>query len=431
MEYKAEIFDQLQMLYETTGFNDHQLHCVMRFPTCLDTDILRQAFLTSIEAIPILGTRYVDDTRRPRWESTDPSRREEAFVIARTERELDGFVTSRIDETRGPQVRACLLGSGVPTLALNMNHMVSDGAGFKAYLYFLCDIYTRLVSGANPRPAPIVGNRGMEGVLEHFSAVTKLSALVRQSAESNASGKFRFPLGDDGDLQPFILTHSLARERTAALKAYSKARAATLNDVVLTAYYRCLFRRLALPEGTVLRIPLMVDMRRYGVAGADFTTLSNLSSTVTVGLNCRPNEEFADTLERIRTEMARKKISNIGLNAFVKLDLLFRLFPNGRANHRLKTGLKNPLICMTNVGILDSIRLSFAGIRPHDAFVCGSIKHKPHFQLAVSTYEGELTFSSNLYGSPTDRERISTFLEEIEKELNEAAHAGHSLAAAF
>ena len=72
MEYRAEIFDQFQLLYEATGFNDHQLHCVLRFASGLDADVLRKAVVASVEAIPILGSRYIDDVQRPRWESMSP-----------------------------------------------------------------------------------------------------------------------------------------------------------------------------------------------------------------------------------------------------------------------------------------------------------------------------------------------------------------------
>jgi len=51
--------------------------------------------------------------------------------------------------------------------------------------------------------------------------------------------------------------------------------------------------------------------------------------------------------------------------------------------------------------------------------MCGSIKYKPHFQLAMSSYDGELTLSSNLYGSEDDRQRILSFLDEVERELPE------------
>ena len=73
---------------------------------------------------------------------------------------------------------------------------------------------------------------------------------------------------------------------------------------------------------------------------------------------------------------------------------------------------------MTNMGILDSARLRFGNLHPHDAFLCGSIKYKPHFQLAMSSYEDELTLSTNLYGSTRDRDRILVFLEEIEEQLS-------------
>jgi NRPS condensation-like uncharacterized protein len=75
---------------------------------------------------------------------------------------------------------------------------------------------------------------------------------------------------------------------------------------------------------------------------------------------------------------------------------------------------------MTNVGILDAARLSFGDQRPRDAFLCGSIKYKPHFQLAMSSYDGELILSSNLYGTVADRERVASFLDEVERELSAA-----------
>jgi NRPS condensation-like uncharacterized protein len=61
--------------------------------------------------------------------------------------------------------------------------------------------------------------------------------------------------------------------------------------------------------------------------------------------------------------------------------------------------------------------MSFGDLRPYDAYLCGSIKYKPHFQLAMSSYEDELTFSVNLYGSASDRDRILSFFDEIQAEL--------------
>jgi NRPS condensation-like uncharacterized protein len=134
-------------------------------------------------------------------------------------------------------------------------------------------------------------------------------------------------------------------------------------------------------------------------------------------LEYRPEERFEGTLGRVKTIMDEKKGSDIGLNGFIKLNLLYRIFGNRVANRLLRSMLKNPLICMTNAGILDSARFSFGNLRPYDAFLCGSIKYKPYFQLAMSSFDGELTLSVNLCGSASDRDQILSFLEAIDAEL--------------
>ena len=38
MDYTAEVFDQVQLLSDLNGFNDHQLHCVLRFENGPDAE---------------------------------------------------------------------------------------------------------------------------------------------------------------------------------------------------------------------------------------------------------------------------------------------------------------------------------------------------------------------------------------------------------
>jgi len=417
MDYSAEAFDQIQLLFESKGFNDHQLHCVLRFNHGLNDDVLRKAVIASIQAIPILGTRYVPGAR-PRWTSLDPEDLGRAFFIAHAETELEDFLVSPVDEGIGPQVRVCLLNSMPFAVALKMNHMVCDGADFKAYLYFLCKTYSRMMADPAYRPASLAGDRGLGCVLKQFGLRERFESLLVQRNENNLTGCARFPLSDDNEVWPFILTRKLVRKRTAALKNRGKGKGATLNDVVLTAYYRCLFQRLALSPGAELRIPLMVDMRRHIEKSSKLESLTNLSSTTSTQLEYRPDERFDETLYRVKSIMDRKKAANLGLNAFIKLDFIYRILGDGIANRIARSTLKNPLICMTNLGILDAARMSFGDLLPHDAFMCGSIKYKPHFQLAISSYDGELTLSINLLGSADDRECILSFLAEIDAELS-------------
>jgi len=161
----------------------------------------------------------------------------------------------------------------------------------------------------------------------------------------------------------------------------------------------------------------MVDMRRYLTEAGGASTLTNLTSTVSTELELRPAERFEETLGRVKATMDQRKRGNLGLNAFIKLDRTYRFLGDRFANRLLMTKLHHPLISMTNMGILDSTRLSFGGQRPKDAFLCGSIKYKPYFQLALSSFDGELTFSVNLLGNNSDRDRIQSLFDEIENEL--------------
>lgn len=417
MDFAAEIFDQVQHLFDLNGFNDHQLHCVLRFAARPDAEMFKRSVIASIEAIPILGTRYVDGDR-PHWTSLDADDLGRAFAVVRTEAEFEEFLPSCVDEGQGPQVRCCFLDSAPSfAVAIKLNHMICDAAGFKEYLYYLSEIYAGLSADPAFRPATIAGDRSMRGVLKRFGLGARVKSLLQRSKDNNFTGGDRFPLGDGGEVHPFILVRKLSRERVAALRDYGRTKGATLNDTVLAAFYRCLFRRLALLSGSKLQVPLMVDMRRHLGEAERFTSLTNLSSMVGTELDYRPEEGFADTLVRVKGIMDEKKVGGIGLNAFVKLDLVFRLLGDKVANRRLRTELKQPLICMTNIGVLDADRLAFGDLRPYDAFMCGSIKYKPYFQVAVSTFAGEITLSVNLYGNAGDRESVLAFLAEIDAEL--------------
>lgn len=70
MTFDAEIFDRMQWLYESTGFNDHQVHCELDFAAPLDEASLRRAVELSLDTIPILATKYVMDEGQARWRAS-------------------------------------------------------------------------------------------------------------------------------------------------------------------------------------------------------------------------------------------------------------------------------------------------------------------------------------------------------------------------
>lgn len=84
----------------------------------------------------------------------------------------------------------------------------------------------------------------------------------------------------------------------------------------------------------------------------------------------------------------------------------------------VKEKFANPFIAFTNIGILDKKRLAFGNVEITKAYMTGSIKYSPYFQLAISTFDDQAVFSVNLYGTQSDRNTISIFLEKLVEELN-------------
>lgn len=72
---------------------------------------------------------------------------------------------------------------------------------------------------------------------------------------------------------------------------------------------------------------------------------------------------------------------------------------------------------MTNIGIIDKKKLIFGGLNIKDAFICGSIKYNPYFQVAITTFDNEVTLSINFCGTYNDKNKIKEFLTVFDKEL--------------
>ncbi|HOO29230.1 MAG TPA: hypothetical protein PLU43_12260, partial [Lachnospiraceae bacterium] len=69
-------------------------------------------------------------------------------------------------------------------------------------------------------------------------------------------------------------------------------------------------------------------------------------------------------------------------------------------------------------GVIDHKRLYFKDAPIINSFMCGSIKYRPHFQMALSSFKNRITFSSNLYGSRKDRKNILHFYSLLDRELD-------------
>ena len=415
MQYRAEIFDEFQFLYDATGFSDHQVHCVISFDGKVDAVQMKKAAELLIRTVPILSRTYKDRGGKSYWEDAVFSSWSDLFTITDNKSEFDKFSVSKTDEAVGPQIKFCLLQSNTDSLSVVINHMVSDAAGFKQCIYLFSDIYSKLIENPNYVPDYIIdGDRGFTGVFHNLSGVDRIKLLLFGSKDNNQKLGLELPLSKSEEQAPFIVSHEIAQETYRSIRSYCHKHGVTVNDVILTAYFRALAEKLGV-KGKELAVPIMIDMRRY-LKDKSFYSLTNLSSTTIVKTIVKPNELFGESLDRVSAVMKEKKSGKLGLNTFIKLDAGFKI-PLINAYEIMRRVLKNPKISMTNIGVLDSSKLVFANSPIENAAMFASIKYRPHFQISVTSFNDKMTLGAGLYGTEQDRESVEEFFKLMDNEL--------------
>ena len=415
MRYKAEIFDEFQYVYESTGFSDHQVHCIISFESKVNAEAMKKAAQLLIKTVPILSRTYKDHGGKSCWVDENASNFGELFAIANNRADFDNFTASRTEEAIGPQIKFCLFRDETDTLSVVINHMVSDAAGFKQCMYLFSDIYSKLVN--NPDYAPdfvIDGYRGFKGTFYKLSCLERIKLLLFGRKDNNQKSICEFPMSRSEEQTPFIASHEISSETYRNIQSCCKSCGVTVNDIILTAYFRALAELLDM-KGKLLAVPIMIDMRRY-LKDKSFRALTNLSSTTIVRITVSPDEDFFETLSRVSAEMKEKKANHLGLNTFIKLDAGFGI-PLINAYRIMAKALKHPKISMTNIGVIDSSKLVFAKSKVTNAVMFASIKYRPHFQMSVTSFNDKMTFGAGLYGTERDRAKFESFYGLMDKEL--------------
>ncbi len=414
--YTAEALDEYMSFQENN--NDHQIRCIVAFQGQLNIEVLREAILRSFVIVPIMGCRYGENSLSAYWESIDPEESRQSvvnFVVTeRPESEIEKFLAGQIDYHRGPQVHAGLVRSkGVDTLCIVINHMACDGTAFKNYLLCLGRLYTQLARGeAVVQTIKVSNDRSLGKVLERFAFKDRIRLALKKSDTDGEISVAHFPRDASGTVQAIFVRQTLEKEMYRELIHYSRQNGFTVNDIALAAYYSALYEIVG-SGNRILRIPCMVDLRRY-VASSEAVSFANLASMIET--DCGNLGGFLSTVKEINRQMKARKEQNPGLAGLPLMALLHRLLPHGLFKHFMKRIVKYPEISMSNVGIVPN-DLCFDSIAIADAYILTALKKAPSFQLSFSTYRETVTFSVSLLGIEKDRDTIAQFFKKFFKQL--------------
>lgn len=426
MKNTVEMWDKMQHIM--SRYNDHMIHICARFDAMLNTALLKKAFALAIEKVKILRSVFVWGFGEPQWKEINNFDIGDVFGYIEAKdnpTELaEKLLLGIIEETKEAQIKIWQIRcGGRDTIAVLLNHMCFDGADTKVFLYYAADIYNDLVRGGNGDLPIKQGSRSAMQIYKSLTPEQRAEAMKLISYSKKQKAKISYPFADSKakDRYPKINKLIVGRAAFAKLKANCKAFGVSINDVVLAAFFRATLRMIAIEQGVTLGIPNMIDLRRY-MAGGESEGLCNLTSMVVSSIGGDIGGDIFETVHKAKASMDSLKGYYPGLHGLPLLKGVLDILPYPIAKFLIGTFFKNPLIGVSNIGIIDDKKFAFSGVTAEDVYMTGSVKYPPYMQLALSTFRNVITHTVAVYGTDTDHEMFAKMLAYYSQELDAFAN---------
>ena len=108
----------------------------------------------------------------------------------------------------------------------------------------------------------------------------------------------------------------------------------------------------------------------------------------------------------------------MGLYGLPLLKLGYTIMPHAASEEIIKIGYSNPLLAMSNIGILEADKLALGGHEPTDGFMTGAVKYKPFVLLSATTMHNVVTLSMCVRGNDEDKKTVEHFFDLMEQNLD-------------
>lgn len=434
-KYKAEPLDLMQYFYGSV--HEPFIHGFVQLDTHLDEEALKKAVIFSLEAAPVLSCCFVDSMWHPYWKrqnftaedivkiynsenveetgnnNSDNSENTKNITYKNQEELINRLLAMPIDIYREPQLKINVLrGDTFDTLCIIINHMVTDGVGFKEYLYLLCKLYTKLEGNPNFHTHLKTYPRSSMLLFKNFTLKDKLQIVFSKydyTKQNQQSGIYL----EGNKTNPFFITCPIGKEEFALMKAYAKKKGYTVNDLFVTSYARLLHKKAGMDRSI---IPCPVNLRKYLNNGQKHG-ISNFISYYYCDLSVQDKDTFPDTLAQVSRQMNLQKDNLNSMKSLLMLEAAFWVIPfYYLKKHFLKT-FSVPMFSITNLGIIDDKLLKFGSVPVKKVFLTATVKYVPYNQIVISTYDDGCTLSCNLYGTASDKTWIKDFVEGMITEI--------------
>lgn len=416
------------------GMGNFHCQAILKLNGRIDFDKLSKAVRLSVDKEPVLGCRFVEGNP-PYWkrlENIDKVKFCSFEQVSNINEAAYRFIESPLDMDKDPKIKVKLIRSNsCDIIGIKANHACLDGTGIKEYVQLLSDIYFN-ISHKDGVFIPMPGTRGRIDQDRLFKGlgITDPDALWIPGSDITIP-TWAFPWKQDTSSITRFVVCRIPPDQLDELSSYAKSRGATINDLILTAYYRAMLRMGQPVYGVPMGITVTVDLRRY-LPNKKTEAIRNFSGSVNTWLSMVENEAFSDTLSRVVHMMNEIKNGYPGLQSAIGLERLEKIsFKDTLAYYQAtskacKNASKSPsyygnrcVPTLSNLGIISKSLIKFGEIAVTEYFIIPPVVSAPGFLLEVSTYNGIITMAVGFIENTVLHDDVKRLLNNIKNELLE------------
>jgi NRPS condensation-like uncharacterized protein len=418
------------------------IHATFIVEGSVDIERFKKAVQISIEVEPVLGCRFVTHPIRPRWEP-QPELKREAFLERyccavegmNLQAKADAFLAEPLDPAVDPLIQIRVfrqLDNAQEIIVFKLSHVVGDGSGLYFYIQSVVKIYAKLSQDPSYKPTGNPSSRGFDQITKQFSNNEKLqivwSALKYRSRITFLASRWGFPNPSMPAEQRMFVRKEIPPEQVQALRKYGRKQGATLNLVLLTAYFRSLCANIpnlgqgSLPLGTT------IDLRRYvPEAQRSQMPLCNLSGLIVLLIEASPGN-FAETLALITKSMKERKANNhLGLGVVPFFLSLYTGLPYFLSEQITRIGSakakkrQTTTPVLSNSGEIKAEDFEFGDVKIVNIYVLSLVAYSPSFFSSVSEFRQTITLATGFCQTLIPRATVEAIFEDMARELSKLA----------
>lgn len=413
-----------KMQYLVHDYNDNTIRFVLRYPVLLRADVLCRAARAVVESIDVLHASFIPGRMHAHWQIHDHLAEADFFDVqsASADPYKDALSASLLPIS--PSARAQLhvtlfTGKQNCALTVRISHLCADGTDSKYLLNKLLEAYHLLSTQGNLQSFSVKnGSRAPEQLYQTLTR-SQYRSLLR-SPLSGIKTTFPFSSPDPGEKR--ITVRRLSAERMNQVHMRAKSHGATLNDVLLAAFYRAYAAMPQVDAHAPLSIMSMMDLRRH-CPGGDCAGIGNITGSLPTALPEGVRGDFSDTLGQIAAQTRALKANPLaGLTGMPLLHMAVRRLPFRLLLGAVSRVYSSMSVGLTNLGSLSKDSLALDRVSPDLCLMSGPLKQKPALQICAASFSGECVLSVIGQYTTQDAEDIAALLERLESEIESFIH---------